>query len=98
MKSRTSLADHLFAMALSLESGGGETFVLMQSAERLDTLESRIRDLQQVALYLRTTLADVSATLAGLQIGTQNIDNPSAEAAIKAAAAVRAVANFDLGG
>lgn len=95
----TRLSDQISAMALSLESGGGEAFVLFQSAERLDALESRLRDSRQMALYLRSALADVAALLHGEQIDPfQHHPNPHALAATKASAAVRVAAKFDLGG
>jgi hypothetical protein len=85
-------------MALSLESGGGEAALLFQAAERLDSLESTLRNALQQALFLRATLADVDALLAGEQIDpVRFIADPVAEAAAKAAAGVRVANRFGVG-
>lgn len=93
-----SLQARLSKVALSVESGSGEADLLFQAAERINQLDLALRRTKEVALYLRSTMADVSALLAGEQIDpARHIDDPVAEAAIKATSAVRAVFNIDLG-
>lgn len=93
-----SLQARLSKVALTLESGAGEASLLFEAAEHINRLELSLQRAQQSALYLRSTMADVAALLAGEQIEPGRIvAEPVAEARIKAGAAVRAVAGFDFG-
>ena len=94
-----SIPSRLSKVALSLESGAGEASLIFDAAEHINSLESRLKRAQEIVLYLRSTLADVAALLAGEQIDpARYIANTSAEAAIKARAAVRVAAKFYLVG
>jgi len=92
-----SIPARLSKVALSLESGAGEASLIFDAAEHINSLESRLKRAQEIALYLRSTLADVAALLAGEQIEpARHIADTAAEAGIKAQAAVRVASKFDL--
>lgn len=94
-----SIPARLSKVALSLESGAGEASLIFDAAEHINSLESRLKRAQEIVLYLRSTLADVAALLAGEQIDpSRHIADTAAEAAIKSRAAVRVAAKFDLAG
>lgn len=93
-----SIPARLSKVALSLESGAGEASLIFDAAESINSLELRLQRARELALYLRSTLADVAALLAGEQIDpARHIVDTASEAAIKARAAVRVAAKFDLG-
>jgi hypothetical protein len=94
-----SIPARLSKVALSLESGAGEASLIFDAAEHINSLESRLKRAQEIVLYLRSTLDDVAALLAGEQIDpARHIADTDAEAAIKSRAAVRVAAKFDLAG
>jgi len=86
-------------MALSLESGGGEAFVLFSAAEHIDGLESRLRNTLQAALYMRSTITQVDSLLKGERIfGMKAGDDSQEMAKTKINACLRAVAGMDFVG
>lgn len=94
-----SIPSRLSKVALSLESGAGEASLIFDAAEHINRTESRLQRAREIALYLRSTMADVAALLAGEQMDpARHIADTAAEAAIKARTAVLVAAKFDLVG
>ena len=90
------LSNRLSSIAIALDSGNGEAQLAFAAAERLDELESNLRDVGQAALYLRSTLAQVASLLRGERLfGMSPSDDPLAMARIKAEACLRTVAGMD---
>ena len=92
------LSDRLSSIAIALDSGNGEAQLAFSAAERLDELESRLRDVGQAALYMRSTLAQVAALLRGERLfGMAPQDDALDMAKAKAEACLRVVAEMNFG-
>lgn len=92
------LSDRLAQIAIALDSGNGEAQLAFSAAERLDELESKLRDVGQAALYLRSTLAQVASLLRGERLfGMAPQDDPLDMAKAKAEACLRVVAEMNFG-
>ena len=92
------LSDRLAQIAIALDSGNGEAQIAFSAAERLDELESKLRDVGQAALYLRSTLAQVAALLRGERLfGMAPQDDAQDMAKAKAEACLRVVAEMNFG-
>lgn len=92
------LSDHLAQIAIALDSGNGEAQLAFSAAERLDELESKLRDVGQAALYMRSTLAQVAALLRGDRLfGMAPQDDAMDMAKARAEACLRVVAEMNFG-
>lgn len=90
------LSDRLSQIAIALDSGNGEAQLAFSAAERLDELESKLRDVKAAALYLRSTMAQVDLLLRNERIlGQHPDDNPIELAQVKIKACFRAVGGMD---
>ena len=95
MKTTTAprIADDLARMACAHAPGKGETALLFQAAARINELENRLRETTAIAIYLRTTCADVARLLAGQQVTPFEIEQDLTDLArAKAEAVCRATA------
>ena len=93
---RPKLSDRLSQIAIALDSGNGEAQLAFSAAERLDELESQLRDVKAAALYLRSTMAQVDSLLRHEQLfGQHPDDEPIDLARIKVAACLRTVCGMD---
>lgn len=80
-------------MACSIDAGNGEAALLFAAAERLDQIENRLRQVQAVALYLRSTCADIARLLEGQQVSPFEVSQDLHDLAkAKAIAVCRATA------
>lgn len=92
------LSDRLAQIAIALDSGNGEAQLAFSAAERLDELESKLRDVGQAALYLRSTLAQVASLLRGERLfGMAPQDDATDIAKAKSEACLRVVSGMDFG-
>ena len=92
------LSDRLSQIAIALDSGNGEAQLAFSAAERLDELESQLRDVKAAALYLRSTIAQVAALLRGERLfGMAPQDDALDMAKAKAEACLRVVAEMNFG-
>jgi len=90
------LSDRLSQIAIALDSGNGEAQLAFSAAERLDELESQLRDVKAAALYLRSTMAQVDSLLRHEQIfGQHPDDDPIDLARAKITACLRVVVGMD---
>lgn len=90
------LSDRLSGIAIALDSGNGEAQLAFSAAERLDELESQLRDVKAAALYLRSTMAQVDSLLRHEQLFGQHADNePIDLARTKVSACLRVVVGMD---
>lgn len=90
------LSDRLAQIAIALDSGNGEAQLAFSAAERLDELESQLRDIKAAALYLRSTMAQVDSLLRNQQLfGQAPTDDPIELAQAKVEACMRVVAEMD---
>lgn len=86
------LSDRLAQIAIALDSGNGEAQLAFSAAERLDELESQLRDVKAAALYLRSTMVQVDALLRHEQLFDQHPgDDPIELAQAKVTACLRVV-------
>lgn len=92
------LSDRLSSIAIALDSGNGEAQLAFAAAERLDELESKLRDVGQAALYMRSTLAHIEKLLKGeLLFGMVPTDDPLDFAKAKAEWCLGVVGGMDFG-
>lgn len=90
------LSDRLSSIAIALDSGNGEAQIAFSAAERLDELESKLRDVGQAALYLRSTLVQVASLLRGERLfGMAPQDDALDIAKVKSEACLRVVSGMD---
>ena len=93
------LSDRLSAIAFAIDSGGGEAGIVFEASERLDELESELREVRQSAMYLHSTMAQAELLLNGERLfGMAAEDDLIETAKIKVSACLRALSGRNFSG